>query len=1157
MVQFKSLRLSGFKSFADKTELEIMSGLNGIVGPNGCGKSNLVEALRWVMGESSAKRMRGGGMEDVIFNGTSKRTKRNIAEVTLLLDNQKREAPAAFNALDEIEITRRIERDHGSNYRINGKTVRARDVQMLFADTVTGANSPSMVSQGHVTRMINAKPQERRLILEESAGIAGLYARRHEAELRLKAADGNLQRLEDIMGSMESRLSALKRQARQAAKYKNLNAQIRQFELLITYLEWQSLKNKQQQYQSEFGKTESIVAEKLVAVTQLTKTQNTQIEDLPPLRKKEAEISAALQTQKLTLQRMEDEAEAYENNLKDLKAQLEQIKTDLTHEEQSLAESNSALGKTKSEQEDLLKSQDNEEENFKEKQKIKEEFETKLLKLEERFTTLKEDAAETRARQSALENQIKRNQHQKDTLLERKNAAQTKLDDLKQDQSAEDNMTRLEQSADDLQSDIEALSKEKERKRVARQKAEEDFEVKRDAYSHVQKSLAEFKAELSTLQSLFDQDENENQTSVLDSITTKDGFETALSRALGDSLAASILDNAPARWTLRKLAAPDLPSGIESLKPYIKAPAELDLALSQIGIVEDDEQGEKLAKELKAGQSIVSKAGTYWRWDGYTIQASATDRHAVYLEQKNKLSALKKKQAKIEKEAQASQTAMEESKGIKENSLAEYETCIQSYEICEKELHEVNQELRSLHEQNIQSENERGKLIESIETTEKDIASLNEILGHDQKALDIMLDKSNDEQNKTIETVEAELNEVKQDYRDAVREFDLIEQHKRTRDARLQALADERISLQNRSIRAKERQKTLGTRAVQLEEKYKALKESPQNFKKGHEALLEKISDMEAQKNQATEQLTACENDVSTTNKALKEAETMLGDAREERARIQATLSAVNENLETIENNIKEKLDIKPEELINHAAIDMVKYNIEDLERIKAERSKLERDREMIGAVNLRAEEEADELEKEVTALLHERNDLIQAIEELRGGIEQINKEARERLKIAFEKVNAHFQELFGRLFAGGKAHLELMDSDDPLGAGLEIFAQPPGKALQSLSLLSGGEQTLTSIALIFSMFLTNPSPICVLDEIDAPLDDTNVDRVCDLLEEITERSKTRFLIITHHRLSMARMNRLYGVTMAEKGISQLVSVDLQQSFEFIDKDAA
>ena len=312
MIQFTKLRINGFKSFVERTELEIAPGLNGVVGPNGCGKSNLVEALRWVMGENSAKRMRGGGMEDVIFNGTSKRSQRNIAEVSLLLDNSSRTAPAAYNGSDEIEVIRRIERDHGSNYKINGKNVRARDVQMLFADTVTGANSPAMVSQGRVAQIINAKPIDRRRILEESAGISGLYARRHEAELRLKAADTNLTRIEDVLSGMESRLNGLKRQARQASRYRNIATQIRQMEILIAWMEWQSLEERMQKTRETFDGAESIVAQKLGAVTQLTKTQNAQAEELPPLRQAEAEIAATLQTKKLALQRLEDEASRLE-----------------------------------------------------------------------------------------------------------------------------------------------------------------------------------------------------------------------------------------------------------------------------------------------------------------------------------------------------------------------------------------------------------------------------------------------------------------------------------------------------------------------------------------------------------------------------------------------------------------------------------------------------------------------------------------------------------------------------------------------------------------------------------------------------------------------------------------------------------------------------
>ena len=407
MLQFEKLRLSGFKSFVDKTELEIADGLTGIVGPNGCGKSNLTEALRWVMGETSAKRMRGGGgMEDVIFNGTDSRPARNFAEVSLLLNNADHSAPAAYNAEEDIEIVRKIEKDKGSLYKVNGKTTRARDVQMLFADTVTGANSPALVSQGRVTQMINSKPQDRRMVLEESAGVSGLYVRRHEAELRLRAADANLQRLEDLVGSMEGRLGSLKKQARQAVRYKELSTKIRELETSIAYLEWRNLVNKIEKAKTKFGEAESIVADRMATVTQLTKTQNVQAEELPALRQKEAESSAALQAHKLTLQRIEDQEKAIEEQLSETKAQLDRLVQDRDHEKNALEENTGTLERLKKEEERLRYNQDNEADILAEKTSIKDKLEAQVTELESEHEKYTVELAETRAGRQTIERQI-------------------------------------------------------------------------------------------------------------------------------------------------------------------------------------------------------------------------------------------------------------------------------------------------------------------------------------------------------------------------------------------------------------------------------------------------------------------------------------------------------------------------------------------------------------------------------------------------------------------------------------------------------------------------------------------------------------------------------------------------------------------------------
>lgn len=1159
MLQFTKLRLSGFKSFVEKTELEIGPGLNGIVGPNGCGKSNLVEALRWVMGESSAKRMRGDGMEDVIFAGTDRRSARNLAEVSLLLDNSSRQAPAAYNGLDEIEVTRRIERDRGSDYRINGKMARARDVQMLFADTVTGANSPSLVSQGHVTRMINAKPQDRRLILEESAGIAGLYARRHEAELRLKAADTNLLRVVDVLGSMETRLASLKRQSKQATRYRNLNAQIRQFELIVTYLEWQALVERQRVFKQKFSGAESIVAERLSVVTQLTKTQNTQAEEIPPLRHKEAEISAALQTRRLALQRLEDENKRQAQTLQETKDQVHQTNIDKQNQEQTLEECTVLLERIQAEQETLAAEQSAENKDIQEKQEKRDALKLHVLTLEEKYTSLKENAAESRARIESLERQIRNSESRMSILQSRKSAAQNERSALSMSEESLNQITVLEQKIKDLESMRDCLNLQVDESRSLISDSEGKTEQARQSVAEAQSRMARFNAEISTLERFFQNDKGRRYKAILDKITTESGFEKALSRALGDSLMASTDAHASEVWVTREndCSTFELPDGVSSLLPHVNAPKELHLALSQIGFVTDEDQGNALATCLKAGQSLVSAQGTYWRWDGYIVRAQATDRHAVYLEQKNKLAELERARGSItsvlESEQKTLESAIDEQKAARQH----YEALLSDIRGIEQKLADSRPALTKLKEKMARMESESSRLDTILKTAEDDIANLHEGLDFDQKTLNAIHAAANSSEDISIELVKSHLDESKELYQAAMRDFDLFQQAQRTRRARMQAISDERISLQNRSIRAREHLKTLTARAENLSEKLVLLKTQPKSFEKDYEGLLDQITAFEVERNQAADRLAACEKDLTVTLKALKESEKILGDAREQRAHAQATLSALNEQLLDMERQITETLSIPPKDLVNHAAMDMVQYQSTDLDRLKAERETLVRERDSIGPVNLMAETEAEELEKELSTLLHERNDLLQAIEELRGGIAKINKEARERLMVAFDHVNAHFQHLFMRLFSGGKAHLKLIDSDDPLGAGLEIFAQPPGKALQSLSLMSGGEQTLASIALIFAMFMTNPSPICVLDEIDAPLDDANVDRVCDLLEEIAERGTTRFLVITHHRLSMARMDRLYGVTMSEKGVSQLVSVDLQQSFEFIDKKVA
>lgn len=1156
MIQFEKLRLYGFKSFVDKTELDIGLGLTGIVGPNGCGKSNLVEALRWSMGESSSKKMRGGSgsMEDVIFSGTAERPARNIAEVSVLLNNHDKSAPSPYNDTDEIEVVRRIERDHGSSYRINGKPARARDVNMLYADILSGANSPYLVSQGKITNIIQSKPLDRRMILEEAAGITGLYARRHEAELRLRATDNNLKRLEDIVGSMEDRLNNLKKQARQANRYRNLSAQIRQLEIMIASLEYKKAYEGLADVETTFSEAESEVADHLTAVTQLTKTQNAQSRDLPDLRQQDAEYAAKIQNHKIALQRLEDEDSRLETQITETGGQLEQLVNDREHEQQTLKENTVTLQRLEEEEKKLLGTNEKADTALKEKETICAKERKAVEELDTRLNTLVEQAANTKAARFNLEQQIKQDTERRQQLQQRitelkerlhqettENRESAQIEALKQDiASGEDNITAMRAKIEKTESDLVQLRGKKET-------AEEKLK-------NQESRLSKIRSEINALESVLHLYSKEENTPVLKDIAPEKGFETALSRALGDTLMASLDENAPVSWQERSLKAedmPDLPGQATALSGHVKAPKALKLALSQIGYVTDEKQGRKLWQDLKPGQSLVSKDGGYWRWDGLQIKESATDSHSLQLKQKNKLSELQNSLPALEKDAEKAKQALEKMSALCLEAENLLKTLKEDLARSDEDSRNKRRELNEFIESQAEHQAKTAKTEEALSLAQENCEEVKARLSKNERDIKTFDDQSLQDNQTEIENMRESLRQARDTLQKAVSEYELVKQERSRRQARLQAIGDERVNLQNRCIRARERLKELDERETQLKEKAEALKDRPSVIKVEVQKLLDRISEVETDKEKISDRLASIESELTETTRALKKAEAALAQAREKRAHAQATAEERKKALISSKDYIAEHFDLTPEELSAEAALDP--DNLPRLSELKEQREKSVRSRDMIGPVNLRADQEAEELEKELGGILEERDDLFEAIEELRQGINKLNKEARARLNLAFDRVNNHFREMFTRLFNGGKAHLALIESDDPLEAGLEIYAQPPGKALQSLSLLSGGEQTLTAIALIFAMFLTNPAPICVLDEVDAPLDDSNVDRFCDLLEEFADKGETRFLIITHHRLTMARMDRLYGVTMAEKGVSQLVSVDINQQLDFLE----
>ena len=1156
MIQFSKLRLHGFKSFVDKTELEIGPGLTGIVGPNGCGKSNLVDGLKWSMGENSSKRMRGGSgsMEDVIFNGTERRPSRNMAEVSILLDNSKRNAPGPYNDSDDIEVVRKIERDHGSSYRINGKNVRARDVQLLYADITSGAGSPFIVSQGKVTTMIQAKPTERRLILEEAAGITGLYARRHEAELRLRATDANLKRLEDLIAGFDGRLQGLKKQARQAIKYRNLSGEIRQLEVMIASLDYRRSFEKLTEIEREFNDVEKVVSERMITVSQLQRTHNTQSEDIPGLRQQDAEHGAALQAQRLALQRLEDEVTRLSAQLNEAQAQHAQTADDRAHEEQSLTENTAAIEKLTAEEHTIQSRRANADQVLRDYETASEATRATVNEQEAVFTAIMEKLAADRARRQSLEHQAAQDRNRHAAISQRLAMVQAQLAEKRAAANAHGDvdalraqLTELETALSTARADHAALEATLEENRRARDAARHTLQAKENEQGRLS-------AEIKTLQSVVNIYADKDFRPVFDEVRADKGFELALSRALGDTLMASTDDAAPVSWRRAPVAAdalPALPDGITPLTPHVRTPDVLLPALSQIGLVDREADGDRLAAQLKPGQALVSRDGAYWRWDGLHMRVTASDRNALQLQQKNHLSDLQRQTGPLDAELAILRDAAEQAEAVFRQTQENLTAARNAVQNNEEALRRQRVTLDRAVEGQAARRTELAKLEEILSLAANDLTALDDALAANSQNLAAFSDDNLAGQQVESDAARVRLTEARRALQDAIRDLEVSRQEQGRRDARLQAIGDERVNLNNRCIRARERVVELSARAAELSARIDDLKQRPNSIREDSEALLSRITAQELEKSAIADRLATLESEVADTAKALRQAEAALAETREARAHAQATTAERQRQLEEIRIYIQEQFSMAPEELAAQAAIS--DETMPDLDSLKGQKEKAVRDRDLIGPVNLRAEQEAVELEGQLTGIMSERNDLTDAVNELRQGINTLNREARERLQTAFEKVNEHFRSMFTRLFQGGKAHLQLIDSDDPLDAGLEIYAQPPGKALQSLSLLSGGEQTLTAVALIFAIFMTNPAPICVLDEVDAPLDDANVDRFCDLLDEFADRGETRFLVVTHHRLTMARMDRLYGVTMTERGVSQLVSVDMNQQFEFLE----
>ncbi len=1144
MVQFNKLRLSGFKSFVDPTELLIEPGLTGVVGPNGCGKSNLVDALKWAMGEHSARQLRGGEMDDVIFGGTANRPARNMAEVAIVLDNSDRKAPAVFNDYDELEITRRIERGQGSSYRINGSETRARDVQLLFADAATGSRSTALVSQGQVGQLIAAKPTERRLILEEAAGITGLYSRRHEAELRLRAAEANLTRLDDVIAAMEAQYQSLKKQARQASRYRNLSDHIRKAEAQLLHLRWAAAAKALDEATARHAAAETLVADLTREAGVAATAQAEAAASLPALR--EAESEAAAKLQRLLVARDQLAAEEARINAARQAAEqrLRQISSDTERERLRAQDADEAIARLDAELETLEEARASETAQIEEAQTNYDAARVAAADAEMHLAQATEEVAAIEARRKEIARRLGESESRHDRLTQRLTEATRERETAAAEAIDQAALAAAIAELDAARAALDAARAALASGETERAEADAAVRAMRDELQAAESEAARLRAEEKALRDLLAVSDSDLWPSLIDSLTVERGYETALGTALGDDLTAPADEAAPIHW--RTLPPLDqilaLPDGARPLSEVVGAPAALTRRLTQIGLVEDDAQGARLARDLQQGQRLVSKSGALWRWDGFTIAAGTPTAAAVRLAQRNRLEALRGEfegaESKLNEVREknralraAVETATERERQLREAARA-----------TERTLETARDTHAKLSQADAAASSKLAALEETLTGLASDLAEASAALD-DARAAQAALPDDQAGRERVAE-LRAQLAELRATLAERQRARDLLEREAETRRNRVATIAHERQSWQARADHAVKQLDELTGRKQAVEAEIAELAARPQQIHDERMVLETHIEEAQGTRRQAADALAAGETAQATADRALRGIEHKLGEAREERVRSEGIVGQTQQLRTDLIERITEKLQCAPENLLDIAGV--AEEDLPEQAAVEQKFERLVRERDTMGPVNLRADVEAQELEEKIGAMQAEREDLVKAIARLRQGINELNREGRERFLAAFEAVNIHFQELFTRLFGGGRAHLALTEAEDPLEAGLEIMASPPGKKLQILSLLSGGEKALTTTALLFAVFMTNPAPICVLDEVDAPLDDSNITRFCNLVEEIAHRASTRFLVVTHHRITMARMDRLFGVTMPERGVSQLVSVDLQ-----------
>jgi chromosome segregation protein len=1249
-VSFSRLRIAGFKSFAEPAVVHILPGLTGIVGPNGCGKSNVVEALRWAMGETSARSLRGGEMEDVIFAGTAARPARNLAEVTLFLEETAGVAPPPFHEAPDLEISRKIERGNGSAYRINGREARARDVQTLFNDLATGAHSSGLVSQGRVGALVNAKPDERRQLLEEAAGITGLHARRHEAELKLRAAETNLARAEDLRGQLETQLESLKRQVRQANRYRAISGLVRAAEAELLAIQRARVEQVRLAARIALQAAGAAVAEATAAAAQAAARAAEDAAALPELRSREGEARTGLERHRIAGEQLIAEEARARDALAGAEQRLAQIESDLGHAAQQQRDAQAAGERLAAEDGRLAAEDEAHPARLARAEGQAAESGEAVRGAEAEANRATERAAELAAQHRALSESLGQAEQRGRRLGEQRgrvDGEHARLLGLRVDPARLEQARAAQEQASAALSDAQARLAAAEQARAAaletaararseglrqvgeareaalaeaararaaaleaaeqlRHSAQAALAEARAAASAAGSARARLAAEASALAEVLGVRDGERWPRMVDQLEVPAGLEAALGAALGEELDSAADVSAARHWReLPPLGVTGLPAGARALDGLVRGPAALGRALGQIGLVEDAAQAEAAQARLAPGQMLVSAAGAVWRWDGYTIKAGTPTSAAVRLQQRNRLAALRRELEAAVASAEAAAARLGEAEQADRGARQAADAQVQAARAAAAQAEQAARGQAQAQEQAIRAEADRSEreanaaeqaartarraaeqALEQAAAVARQLAgqaadTWAKLAGVEEQLRRLVAEQEEAEAalaqaraalagladpvaaRAAMEQARAALAQARERETAARGERDSLLRQAGGRAHRRRLIGAEREDWAMRARDAAARVADLQARAEFARAERAALAAAPAEIAQRKTAALDALELAEAGHRDIADTLGVAEAAALASDRAARAAEAQLAAARERVARVEGEAAQAEQAWGVVAERILERLGANPAlpdppaELLagDGRVLDPARgQEIEEKARRKLER--LQKEREEMGPVNLRAEVEADEIGKQVETIVRERGELTTAIAKLRGSIGHLNREGRERLNAVFEQVDKHFQALFSRMFGGGRAHLGLVGSDDPLEAGLEIYAQPPGKKLSTLSLLSGGEQALTALSLIFAVFRCNPAPVCVLDEVDAPLDDANVERFCLLLDDMVRETGTRFMVVTHHPMTMARMDRLYGVTMQERGVSRLLSVDLQRAAAMVDGEA-